>query len=252
MVEYRHKAHAWDMPFRPSRKVMHTMSQPVSNTSTTLVYIMVDASETMKGEKLHSVAQAIKKYANEVGKNPETNASTRFRVITFGDTVTSGALTPPAQLPLQSFTAQQNRSLGAALTTLAETIKTDYIPGSRRPLVFLLVSGNPTDDINAGVNAINTLEPSRRPRVILVNLNASVTLSLLKDVALYSYDVTPATAEAIGAFFDDHAEMVIKAATGAITNFFKSHEGATGGARPGGKGHQSGAPQNPTPQNKTL
>lgn len=223
---------------------MLTMTMPDPNVSTTLVYIMVDVSDTMKGEKLQGIAQAIEAFARKVGEKPEANQSTRLRVIAFGDTITVGMLTPPGQLPAQSFTAQQQRSLGAALTSLAETIKTDYTPESRRPLVFLLVSGNPTDDINAGMTAISMLESARRPRVIVVNLHTSAVLSFTKGVTLYSCDVIPATPETIAAFFNEHVRMVINAATGAITNFFKSNEGMHGGANPSGKRLLQQAPQN--------
>jgi uncharacterized protein YegL len=234
-----------EQPMHSSYPIIRGSGMPEPTIPIQLVYILVDVSASMAGEKLQYIAQAINDFARRIGEQPEANASIRFRVITFGDTLTSGALTPPWQLPAQSFTAQQNRSLGAALTTLAETIKMDYIPGSRRPMVFLLVSGNPTDDINAGVNAINTLELSRRPRVFLVNLNAPVTLSFAKDVTLYSYDLAPVTQETVTIFFNDHLPMVIDQIRGNDEDvFIPVHESRTGRPRPSGKQRPSGPPLN--------
>jgi uncharacterized protein YegL len=222
------------------------MAMQDTNTSPkTLVYIVVDASAAMAGEKLQGVAQAIDAFAYQVGINPSADASVRFRVITFGDTITTGPLSSPKQLPAQSLAAQQKRSLGAVLTTLSQTIVADYT-GGRRPLVFLLVSGNPTDDISGGVQSINTMEFAKRPRIILVNLDSSVALSFAKDVTIYSHDISPATRETIGAFFNNYVYMVVNAATGAITNHFK--EVAHGGATPATKGVPQNMPiQNPPP-----
>jgi uncharacterized protein YegL len=124
------------------------------------VYLLIDVSGSMAGEPIESVKNGIQLLLSTLRKEPQALETAYLSIITFSDKVTQVVpLTEVASFQLPNITASGGTSLGQALLTVAETAKKEVVKntstekGDWKPLVFLMTDGQPTDNVEKGLQA---------------------------------------------------------------------------------------------------
>lgn len=125
------------------------------------VYLLLDCSGSMGGEPIEAVKQGIKTLISELKGDPQALETAFLSIITFDSTAQQ--ISPLTELmsfrepDLQAYGAT---ALGGALKVLADCIRNEVNTstatqkGDWKPLVFLMTDGEPTDDLDAGIEAI--------------------------------------------------------------------------------------------------
>jgi uncharacterized protein YegL len=120
---------------------------------------ILDCSGSMQGQKIQSLNTAIHEVIPRMREAAAFNpgAQVLVRAVTFSKGAQWHVLEPT---PLERFewtdvAAGGPTEMGAALTMIAEAMRTPPMPASGLPPVLVLVTdGKPTDDFNAGLKAL--------------------------------------------------------------------------------------------------
>jgi uncharacterized protein YegL len=127
------------------------------------VYLLIDVSGSMSGEPIEAVRTGVQTLLNSLRQDPYALETAHISVITFSDQ--ANQVMPLSELvsaQIPNFSAGGQTAMGAALKQLAACIEkeihksTPDQKGDWKPLVFLLSDGDPTDDLDAGIQAIRT------------------------------------------------------------------------------------------------
>lgn len=113
------------------------------------VFLLVDVSGSMRGEKIETVNVALKEMLNTFKKIENPKGVIELSIIAFGNGKAQviKPLSKIADLDQFEFTADGNTPMGMAFESVAELIE-DYSVVSRRaytPTIVLISDGNPTD-----------------------------------------------------------------------------------------------------------
>lgn len=164
------------------------------------VYFLVDVSESMVGECLYQVEEALAAIVANLRTDPYALETAYLSVIAFaGKAKTITPLTELADFYPPDLPVGGGTSLGAGLNHLMDEIDSKVHLGWRgekgdwRPVVFLLTDGHPTDKPAAAVERWNK---SYRARASLVAVSVGgladhSVLRQLSDDVVALYDVTP-------------------------------------------------------------
>lgn len=117
------------------------------------VYLVLDTSGSMVGDKIEAVRQGVKLLLSELRSDPMAMETAYLSVITFSSTAQqmvplSDALT--FQEP--TLDASGSTAMGSALEELMKCVDRDIVKntaetkGDYKPLVFLITDGQPTDN----------------------------------------------------------------------------------------------------------
>lgn len=126
------------------------------------VYLLLDTSGSMAGEPLTSMVNGVQTLLSSLRQDPHALETAALSVIEFGSEATQSVpLTELITFQLPEMEARGTTAMGAALTLLNDRVNSEVIKttperrGDWRPLVFLLTDGIPTDDLQAGINALD-------------------------------------------------------------------------------------------------
>ncbi len=120
------------------------------------VFLLVDVSGSMRGEKIETVNVALKEMLNTFKKIENPKGVIELSIIVFGNgnAQVVKPLSKIADLDQFEFTADGNTPMGMAFESVAEMIE-DYSVVSRRaytPTIVLVSDGNPTDFVGYNAN----------------------------------------------------------------------------------------------------
>ena len=165
------------------------------------VYLLLDVSGSMAGAPVQAVEQGVQLLQNELLNQPTAVETVHLSVITFASSanqvVPLSALTtftPP------SLSAGGGTSLGAALKLLGQcldreiTANTPQKKGDYKPLVFLLTDGQPTDNWQPELSALNARTSKKAGTIIALGCGDSVDVNVLQQITpnvLLMSNVTP-------------------------------------------------------------
>ena len=169
------------------------------------VYLVVDTSGSMAGEKIESVRQGIRALLMDLRSDPQAIETAYLSVITFDSDARQS--TPLSELMLFKepiFEANGTTALGAALTVLRESIDREVVKSSStqkgdwKPLIFLMTDGQPTDSWE---KAADTLKRSRPANLIACAIGTDADEHLLKQITEIVVKMENVQPDSFKAFF---------------------------------------------------
>ena len=123
------------------------------------VYILLDTSGSMFGEPIEAVRNGVQVLVSSLRSDPYALETAYLSVITFDSTAQQVVpLTELAQFQPPTLNANGCTAMGEALSLLAQcadrevTKTTAEQKGDWKPLVFIMTDGEPTDDLQRGLN----------------------------------------------------------------------------------------------------
>lgn len=126
------------------------------------VYLLLDTSGSMFGEPIEAVKNGVQVLVSTLRSDPYALETAYLSVITFNTTAQQTVpLTELSAFQMPTLTASGCTALGDALKLLAEradaevTKTTSEQKGDWKPLVFIMTDGEPTDDLQRGLNEFN-------------------------------------------------------------------------------------------------
>ncbi len=126
------------------------------------VYLLLDTSGSMYGEPIESVKNGVQNLVASLRSDPYALETAYLSVISFdSDAKQLTPLTELSAFQQPTLNASGCTSLGGALKLLAEcadreiTKTTAEVKGDWKPLVFIMTDGEPTDDLNKGLEEFN-------------------------------------------------------------------------------------------------
>lgn len=129
------------------------------------VFFLIDESGSMLGEPIEAVRTGVQTMLSSLRQDPYALETAHISVITFNETArTVVPLTELVSIQAPEFKASGQTAMGAALTELAQAIERDVRKsspdqkGDWKPLVFLLTDGSPTDNLDAGIQALRKVK----------------------------------------------------------------------------------------------
>lgn len=123
------------------------------------VYLLLDTSGSMYGEPIEAVKNGVQTLISTLRGDPYVLETAYISIITFNSTAQQ--VTPLTELSAfqqPQIEASGCTALGEALTLLAQKVDTEIVKttqevkGDWKPLVFLMTDGEPTDDLQKGLN----------------------------------------------------------------------------------------------------
>ncbi len=122
------------------------------------IFILVDTSESMRGEPIESVKNGLQMLVAALRRDPQALETAYLSIITFGGAPRQiMPLTGLDGFCLPELDAGGNRRLGAALELLCECRLCEVVPstsavkGDWLPFLFILTDGEPDDDVSIGI-----------------------------------------------------------------------------------------------------
>lgn len=126
------------------------------------VYLLLDTSGSMYGEPIEAVKNGVQVLVSTLRSDPYALETAYLSVITFNaDARQVTPLTELASFQQPELTAGGCTALGEALTLLSQcadrevTKSTAEVKGDWKPLVFIMTDGEPTDDLQRGIDEFN-------------------------------------------------------------------------------------------------
>lgn len=125
------------------------------------VYLLLDTSGSMSGEPIEAVKNGVQVLLSSLRADPYALETAYLSVITFDSSARQ--LVPLTELPSfqqPTLTVTGTTALGEALSVLAGCIETEVakstadIKGDWKPLVFIMTDGEPTDNLQRGIDAL--------------------------------------------------------------------------------------------------
>lgn len=129
------------------------------------VFFLIDESGSMLGEPIEAVRIGVQTMLSSLRQDPYALETAHISVITFNESArTVVPLTELVSIQAPEFKASGQTAMGAALKELAQAIERDVRKsspdqkGDWKPLVFLLTDGSPTDNLDAGIEALRKVK----------------------------------------------------------------------------------------------
>jgi len=129
------------------------------------VFFLIDESGSMMGEPIEAVRIGVQTMLSSLRQDPYALETAHISFITFSESArTVVPLTELMSIQAPEFNASGQTSMGAALKELAQSIERDVRKsspdqkGDWKPMVFLLTDGSPTDNLEAGIEALRKVK----------------------------------------------------------------------------------------------
>lgn len=123
------------------------------------VYLLLDCSGSMYGEPIEAVKNGVQTLISTLRSDPYALETAYISIITFDTNAKQVTpLTELAAFQQPNIDASGCTALGGALSLLAQKVDSEVtktttdVKGDWKPLVFLMTDGEPTDDLQAGIN----------------------------------------------------------------------------------------------------
>ncbi len=169
------------------------------------VYLLLDTSGSMHGEPIEAVENGVKVLLASLKQDPYALETAYLSVITFDSTAKQLVpLTELTSFQMPKLKASGSTSLGEALSLLANKINTEVtkstpeVRGDWKPLVFLMTDGEPTDDLQRGINDIKN---AKYAMFVACAAGSGANSNVLKQITEIVVELSTADSSAISSFF---------------------------------------------------
>lgn len=156
------------------------------------LFLMIDVSNSMSGEKIAAVNDAIRNVipiVNEIGAN-NPDAEIKISALTFSNNVKWLTTQPvnASDFQWQDQVADGMTALGQACQELNDKLSHKHgflksASGSYAPVIIMLSDGGPTDDFTAGMNALNGNAWFKHATRLAVAIGNDANIDVLKEFA---------------------------------------------------------------------
>ena len=123
------------------------------------VYLLLDTSGSMYGEPIEAVKNGVQTLVSTLRSDPYALETAYISIITFNSSAQQIApLTELASFQPPQIDASGCTALGEALNLLAQKVDSEIVKttaevkGDWKPIVFIMTDGEPTDDLQKGLN----------------------------------------------------------------------------------------------------
>lgn len=169
------------------------------------VYLLLDTSGSMYGEPIEAVKNGVQTLVSTLRSDPYALETAYISIITFNSSAQQIApLTELAAFQPPQVEASGCTSLGEALKLLAERVDaeivktTQDIKGDWKPIVFIMTDGEPTDNLQTG---LNEFKKRKFGMVVACAAGQSANTSTLKQITENVVQLDTADSATIKAFF---------------------------------------------------
>lgn len=169
------------------------------------VYLLLDTSGSMYGEPIEAVKNGVQTLISSLRSDPYALETAFLSVITFNSSAQQVTpLTELAAFQQPAIDAGGCTALGEALALLSEradaevTKTTAEQKGDWRPLVFIMTDGEPTDDLNRG---LNEFKKRKFGMVVACAAGQGANTNTLKQITENVVQLDTADSATIKAFF---------------------------------------------------
>ena len=169
------------------------------------VYLLLDTSGSMYGEPIEAVKNGVQTLISSLRSDPYALETAYISVITFDSSAKQVTpLTELAAFQQPNIDAGGCTALGEALALLSERVDSEVTKttaeqkGDWRPLVFIMTDGEPTDDLNRG---LNEYKKRKFGMVVACAAGQSANTNTLKQITENVVQLDTADSATIKAFF---------------------------------------------------
>ncbi|MDD6002767.1 MAG: VWA domain-containing protein [Bacteroidales bacterium] len=169
------------------------------------VYLLLDTSGSMYGEPIEAVRNGVQTLISSLRSDPYALETAFISIITFNSTAQQiTPLTELAAFQQPNIDASGCTALGEALSLLARTTDNEIVKttaerkGDWRPLVFIMTDGEPTDDLNVGLNEFKS---RKFGMVVACAAGQGANTNTLKQITENVVQLDTADSATIKAFF---------------------------------------------------
>ena len=169
------------------------------------VYLLLDTSGSMLGEKITAVQNAVQMVVSALQNDPQALETAYISIITFESDVNQIVpLTELTQFNPPQLNAGGSTSLGMALKFVSTCIDKEVIKntpdtkGDWKPMVFIMTDGIPTDDFESG---LADFKAHKWGMVVACAAGGDADEKLLQRITENVVKLSIADAESIKAFF---------------------------------------------------
>lgn len=169
------------------------------------VYLLLDTSGSMYGEPIEAVRNGVQTLISSLRSDPYALETAFISIITFNSTAQQiTPLTELAAFQQPNIDASGCTALGEALSLLVRTTDNEIVKttaerkGDWRPLVFIMTDGEPTDDLNVGLNEFKS---RKFGMVVACAAGQGANTNTLKQITENVVQLDTADSATIKAFF---------------------------------------------------
>ena len=169
------------------------------------VYLLLDCSGSMFGEPIEAVKNGVQVLISTLRQDPYALETAYLSIITFDSSAQQvSPLTELAAFQQPNIQASGCTALGEALTLLSQkadqeiTKTTAEQKGDWKPLVFIMTDGEPTDDLNKG---LEEFKKRKWGMVVACAAGAGANTNTLKKITECVVSLDTADSATIKAFF---------------------------------------------------
>ncbi len=169
------------------------------------VYLLLDTSGSMFGEPIEAVRNGVNVLVSTLRQDPYALETAYLSIITFDSTAKQiTPLTELASFQPPVIDANGCTALGEALSLLASCVDrevtktTAEVKGDRKPLVFIMTDGVPTDTLSKG---LNEFKKRKFGTVVACAAGAGADTNTLKQITENVVSLDTADSATIKSFF---------------------------------------------------
>lgn len=178
----------------------------------------------MTGAPLVAVQHLLEDVQQHLIDDPQTRETAYISLIRFSEMVAQDALEDVNSFVVHVLTTAPGRSFGAALRILRESLRDDLIPstehqrGDFHPVVFVLLSGLPTDSYALEVQALRLMTGPQRPSFVGMAERHSGAAQVLRGLTDEVMELNTLTSDALRPLFLRARSAIITTSRGVLPN----------------------------------
>lgn len=182
------------------------------------VYFVVDCA-TVPGQPPLDL-QWLATLAQHLTNDPQSRESAEISLIFFTDVAQQYPFVPVDMFVLPAAPNGHQHSLGAALRALTESLQHDLrtTAGGRRadyrPLVFIVLRGQPTDNYATSLAEVQILSGRQAPRLLVVGQTGQVAPEILRAITPNAYVLDDFTPESLQRLIKIASNSIVVASRG--------------------------------------
>lgn len=169
------------------------------------VYLLLDTSGSMYGEPIEAVKNGVQTLVSTLRSDPYALETAYISIITFNSSAQQIVpLTELAAFQAPQIEASGCTALGEALKLLSERVDaeivktTQEVKGDWKPIVFLMTDGEPTDNLQTG---LNEFKKRKFGMVVACAAGQGANTNTLKQITENVVQLDTADSATIKAFF---------------------------------------------------